>query len=326
MKLTGFVDLQVNGLGGVDFSDPELRGESFAEACRTVLSRGTAAFLPTMITSEPRTYERNLTLMAGLLDEPEFRGRLLGFHVEGPFISPEPGAVGAHNPAWVRRPDAELLDRMQDWARGKIRLLTVAAGLEGVEELIAHAVGMGITVSLGHHLADSAALARAAEAGARALTHLGNGVPLMLPRYPNPIWDGLAEDRLSMMVVADGHHLPTGVLSVMFRAKGIERSIVVSDASPAAGLPPGRHRVLGNDVILEPGGRLFNPETGYLVGSTSTILECMNVVARCCGYDLAALRALGFYNPLRLIGAEPAEVRAPADVLYDETKGFRVAR
>jgi len=325
MIIPGFVDLQVNGYLGTDFSSPELTADSFRDACRKLLAHGTAIFLPTMVTSPEGTFRRNLPLMAAVMSEPEFAGRMPGFHIEGPFISSEPGAVGAHNPAWVVAPDPGLLDRMVEWSGNRIRLLTVAAEVPGAESLIRHAHGRGITVSLGHHLAGEADLARAAAAGARVLTHLGNGVPNVLPRHPNPIWAGLAEERLAMMVIADGHHLPAGVLKTMIRAKGIEDSIVVSDASSLAGMPPGRYETLGNLAVLEPSGRLHNPEKGCLVGSSYTMLECMNFLARQGWYDLETLVRLGVKNPLALVGLDPSVSRPGPGLEYREERGFTPA-
>ncbi|MCX7935656.1 MAG: amidohydrolase family protein, partial [Planctomycetota bacterium] len=172
-RLPGFIDLQVNGFSGVDFSSPALTAEQFASACRALRQKGTAGFLATVITSPLEVYERNLQLMAKAIADFGLERIVLGFHLEGPFISPAPGAVGAHNPAWVQLPDPGLLDRLQEWAEGRIRLVTMAADLPDAEKLCAHAVRAGIAVSLGHHLADAEQIARLADAGASALTHLG---------------------------------------------------------------------------------------------------------------------------------------------------------
>ena len=209
--LPGFVDLQVNGFRGVDFSGPALSADAFARACRDLLARGTAAFLPTMITSTLDTYRRNLPLIADAICRAEFRGRLLGIHLEGPFISAEPGAVGVHDPSLVRPPDARLFDELQDLAGGCVRLLTIAAELPGAADLARHAAARGVAVSLGHQMAGELEIKRLTSAGASALTHLGNGVPNVLPRHDNPIWAGLAADGLSAMIIADGHHLPAPV-------------------------------------------------------------------------------------------------------------------
>ena len=145
-------------------------------------------------------------------------------------------------------------------------------------------------------------IAAAADAGAQALTHLGNGVPGMVPRHRNPIWAGLAEERLSAMIITDGHHLPPELIRVICKVKGAAKIIVTSDASPGAGLPPGPCRVFGSDAILEPGGRLYNPATGYLAGSAVMLAECMRRLESLGIFSEAELRMAGRDNALKLIG------------------------
>jgi N-acetylglucosamine-6-phosphate deacetylase len=317
-RLPGFVDLQVNGFGGVDFSDPALTREAAEHAFAGLLGRGTAAFLPTVITSPIEVYRENLPLLAELASSDAYARRVLGLHLEGPFISSVPGAVGAHDPRYVRAPDVTLLEELLSLANGQVRLLTVAAELPGVAALVHTAVAKGATVSIGHSLYDTTALDRLREAGAVALTHMGNGLPNLLPRHPNPIWAGLSHDGYTAMIIADGHHLPVEVLRTAVRAKGVDRLIVVSDASPVAGLPPGAYDVLGNHAILEPSGRLFNPEKQCLVGSASTMLDCMNVIAGLGLLGLDDMLRVGFLNPLRLIGVDPSAVRSDASVAYEQ--------
>ncbi len=316
--IPGWVDLQVNGFGGVDFNAPDLTAEAFTRAVRALAACGTAAFCPALITGDPATVCRNLGVMlAAARQDGEVAARLLGFHLEGPFISPEPGAVGAHDPRWVLRPGTRDFDRLMDAAEGRVRLLTLAAELPGADELTRHAVSRGVAVSCGHQTAHTPEqLAHLAEAGATALTHLGNGIPNLLPRHDNVIWAGLAEERLSVMFIPDGHHLPRHLLKVYVRAAGVERLVAVSDASHPAGLPPGRYRVLGNDAVLEADGRLHNPAKGCLVGSSVTMRQAMAVLEGL-GAGLSAddLARIGFWNPLRLIGHDPAAVPpCPAQV------------
>jgi len=320
--IPGFVDLQVNGFGGVDFSSPDLTQEDFLRACRRLFSAGTAAFLPTVITSSAETYRRNLPLIAAAMALPEFRGHLPGIHLEGPFISREPGAVGAHDPESVRPPSIEFFDQLCEWAGGTVRLLTLAADQPGAAELARHAAGRDVRVSLGHHLAVDADLQRLADAGACALTHLGNGLPNMLPRLANPIWAGLAEDSLTAMIITDGHHLPRAALTAIVRAKGANRLIVVSDAAPLAGLPPGRYTTLGNEAVLEPSGLLHNPAKGCMVGSSATIFQCMNHLASLKLLTPAELIRVGFCNPLRLIGVEARSIPLTGgSVVWSEDEG-----
>jgi N-acetylglucosamine-6-phosphate deacetylase len=317
LPIPGFVDLQVNGFRGVDFSVPDLTEEAVGEAFQQILATGTAAFLPTLVSSSLEVYRRNLPLVAAVLRRREFQGRALGIHLEGPFLSPEPGARGAHLPEFIRRPDIRLLEQLLTWADGTARLVTLAPELPGAEKLISYAGGLGLLVSIGHTLATEDDLARAVDAGARALTHLGNGIPNLLPRHPNPIWAGLANDHLTAMVIADGHHLPGAVLKSFIRAKGVARTIVVSDASPLAGMAPGRYTTLGNEVILEESGRLYNPEKHCLVGSSSTMLQCMNHLANLALLNPSDLLEVGFYNPLRLLEIAPSSVVGRPRLLYD---------
>jgi len=200
MKIPGLVDLQVNGYLGVDFSSIDLTEPDFIRASRAMLQTGTTAFLPTIITSPTDVYKHNLPIMADVLQRQEFRGRLLGLHLEGPFISPEQGARGAHNPQWIRKPDIAYLQQLLDWAGEKVKMITIAAEAEGADQLTQYAADRGITVSLGHQMAKSEPLKRLANAGARALTHLGNGVPAVMPRHENPVWAGLATPSVTTPV------------------------------------------------------------------------------------------------------------------------------
>ena len=312
------VDLQVNGYRGINFSDISLTRDDFVQACLGVFEAGTTAFLPTIITSAVEVYEHNLPIMAAVMDNEEFRGRLLGIHVEGPFISSEAGARGAHPPEQTRRPDVDFLDKLIDLAKAKVRLLTISAELEGADTLARHARSRDVTVSLGHQMATDADLRRLVEAGAKSLTHLGNGVPAMLDRHENPIWAGLANDDLVAMIITDGHHLPAPVLKTIIRAKGVDRCVVVSDASSLAGLGPGTYDFLGDQVILEENGLLHSPQTGYLAGSSSTMVECMNYLASLNVVSADELAMMGFCNPLKLIGLSPEDVTEDRNVRFDE--------
>ncbi len=321
MKIPGLVDLQVNGYKGISFSDEELTAETCVDACRQMLASGVTAFLPTMITSPERMYERNLKIMGEVMDAGEFKGRLLGVHIEGPFISPEDGPRGAHDKAYVRAPDLDYLKRIVEWGGGKVRILTIAAERPGAEKLARYAVDQGIVVSLGHQMATAEDLNRLIDAGARALTHLGNGMPLIQHRHNNLIWAGLAEDRLTAMMIPDGHHLPAALIKVFLRAKGVERCIAVSDASALAGMPAGKYHVHGNNVILDESGRVYNPDTGYMVGSSATILGCANHLASTGLLPVEKIIDLCYYNPLKLIGAKPGDIAAGPKISYDKTTG-----
>ena len=321
MGIPGFVDLQVNGHLGGDFGDLTLTAESFARACRELLGKGTAAFLPTISTSPPEVYEQNLPILADAIESAEFRGRVLGVHLEGPFLSPAPGARGAHNPDWMRPGDLDVLKHLLDLARGHVRMLTIAPEAERAEQLARYAADRGIAVAVGHTLAGPDDLRRMIDAGATCFTHLGNGLPNLIHRHHNPIWAALAEDALSITIITDGHHLPPEAIKTMVRAKGVERTIVISDASHLAGMPPGRYSTIDNEVVLEPSGKLHNPAKQCLVGSSATMIQCMNHLASLGLLGLDELSAVGFANPLRLIGIGPDALAARGKLSYTAATG-----
>jgi N-acetylglucosamine-6-phosphate deacetylase len=317
LRLPGLVDLQVNGFQSVDFSGADLTEADCTRAFHELLAAGTTAFLPTLITSPADIYEHNLPILARVMNREEFQGRVLGIHLEGPFISAQDGARGAHTARWVRAPDVRYLEELIRLADGGIRFLTIAADQQGADELARYATGRGITVSLGHHMANEEDLERLVKVGAKALTHLGNGVPALLARHQNPVWAGLANDDLSATIIADGHHLPPALLKTIIRAKGPDRCVVISDASPLAGLPPGEYWSMGAQVRLEENGKLHNPATGYMAGSSATILDCANHLASLGLVNPDALIRMLFYNPLRLLAVRPNQLRVEQRILFD---------
>lgn len=317
IKIPGFIDLQVNGFIGVDFSQDNLTEAEFIRACCALLDRGTAGFLPTIVTNSETTYERNLPIIAKGMEADCLKGRVLGIHAEGPFLSNKPGAVGAHNPEWVKAPSIEFFKKMQEWADGKIKILTIAAENEGAAELTEYASKNGVIVSLGHQLATSADMAKCVKAGAKLLTHLGNGLPNEINRHINPIWSGLAEEALTAMIITDGHHLPPALIKTAIRAKGVANTIITSDASPLAGLPPGRYVTLGNNAVLEESGLLHNPEKKCLVGSSATMLQCVNFLASLNFLTPEEIIQMSFINPLEMIGVDPASIVTGEEYVYD---------
>ena len=292
------LDLQVNGYLNIDFSSNSISEEDFCYSLRRYLESGADSFLPTVITSAKEVYKKNLPMMGKVVEA--YGSKIPGLHLEGPFISPEPGAVGAHNPKWTSKPDSEYLKQLQDWSQGQIRLITIAAELEGSEELCKTAVEMGITVSLGHQNASYNDLCRLRDAGAKALTHLGNGMPNTVDRHDNPLINGLACDGLAAMIITDGHHLPEPIIRTIINAKGIENVIVTSDASPLAGMPPGKYETLGNSVILEENGKLHNPEKNCLVGSSSSLIDCIEHLG-IIGFSQDEINKMTLINPKKLL-------------------------
>ena len=296
----GWVDLQVNGFVGVDFSAPGIRVEDVRRATKALHQRGTGAYCPTVITNEPWMYEVNLGVLAAAMDEPDLKQHLLGIHLEGPFLSVE--ARGAHQERLLQTPSIARFDHWMQLAKGRIVMLTVAPELEGAEALIQHAVARNVVVSIGHHMADGPSIDRAVRAGATCCTHLGNGIANTLPRHPNPLWTHLADDRLVGMLITDGHHLPADFVRVALRAKGIKNVVVTSDAAPIAGLPPGEYKFAGTDVVSEPGGRIALKDGYSLAGSSATMEDCIRWLRALGILSKEELVQVGRLNPLRVLG------------------------
>lgn len=311
MRNPGWVDLQVNGHLGVDFSDPELTADAFLRAAESLLESGTEVFLPTLCTAPLSLFRRNSDLIRRAVESHGLTRWIPGLHFEGPFISGSPGAVGAHQPQWTLRPDPETVAALCDAGGGFLRILTMAAELPGAVEGIAAARSRGVVVSLGHQLAGFPEVAAGAAAGAALLTHLGNGVPNQIDRHFNPIWAGLAEPRLKAMIITDGHHLPGELVRVIIRCKGVENVIITSDASRITGLPPGAYSVMGNASVLDPDGRLYCPERRCLVGSASTLSRCMAFLAGLGILDEDGLRRVGRDNPLAVLAAAQGSSGSP---------------
>lgn len=318
ISVSGFVDLQVNGFLSIDFSSESLTEEDVIKAGLALHQRGTAGFLATLITSREEIYSRNLPIISRVMKNSELQGILLGIHAEGPFLSASPGAVGAHNPAWIRNPDIEFFKRMQDWAGGQIKVITIAAESPGAEVFTKYASTNGVTVSLGHQLAQSLEMRKCAQAGATLLTHLGNGLPNEINRHNNPIFSGIAEDGLTAMIITDGHHLPPALIKSIIRAKGSAKTIITSDAGSLAGMPPGRYHAMGNLAVLEPSGLLHNPEKKCLVGSSATMMQCINYLASLDIVSVSDLITMGLHNPLRAIKLDIKDLRQGNRYIWDD--------
>ncbi len=306
----GFIDVQFNGWKGTDFTAPGLTVARMREITRDLVARGTLAYCPTVITGDPAVYKENLRVIAEAMRDPELGGHILGIHLEGPFISPEHGAVGAHPKAFVQEPDIRAFQRYQEWAGGAIRILTLAPERKGAEALIRYAVANRVAVSIGHHMATDADMERAVRAGASLCTHIGNGIPNTIHRHDNPLWWQLACDSVSGLFITDGHHLPDDLITVALRAKTIDRFIVTSDASSLAGMPPGRYTIFnGLPVIVNEAGKIYSEQSQGLAGSHATLLTCMNHLAKLGLLTEKELWRVGFENPLRLLGIAPAAIR-----------------
>ncbi|HEY0717223.1 MAG TPA: N-acetylglucosamine-6-phosphate deacetylase [Streptosporangiaceae bacterium] len=267
----GFVDLQVNGYYGVEFDaarEPEWR-----MVAARLPETGTTSFVPTFITAPlPQLYDRlstaaalipALTGAAGDAHDPS--ARVLGVHVEGPFINPVRG--GAHNPDWMTDPAPEAVQGLLDAAQGALRIITLAPERAGALDAIREFTRHGVLASVGHSDALAHQVAEAADAGARMVTHLFNGQRPLHHREPGVVGQALADHRLTSGLIADFRHVAGPVTAVAFAAAP-HRIALVTDAAACAGMPPGPY-LLGGQRIELPAGDGVPPVRpgGTLAGS-----------------------------------------------------------
>jgi N-acetylglucosamine-6-phosphate deacetylase len=300
----GFVDLQVNGFAGVDFNDPGTTLEQIGISLDAMFATGVTRCLPTVITGPPEAMAACLgNLHRAQLELP--RGHAIaGFHVEGPHIGGEDGPRGAHPAFWVRPPDLKEFERWQDVTSGNIRLVTMSPHWPNSVEYIAALRKAGVVVAVGHTGATAGQIAAAVDAGASLSTHLGNATYKMLPKFPNCLWDQLADDRLHASFIADGLHLDAAYLKAAVRAKSIERTILVTDAAAPAGSIPGPSRLGELDVELTADDRVVLAGTRKLAGSALRMHKAIGNLVRTAEVSLRDAVQTATLNPARLIGLE----------------------
>ena len=279
--MVGYVDLQVNGYAGVDFNDADLTAEALDHALAAMAAGGVAQCLPTVITASVDDMAARLHALdravAGSRLGP---GMVPGYHLEGPFLNPAPGFRGCHPAEHMIVPDVAVAARLMAGLQRPVLMLTLAAEQPGAAALIRWLTGRGVVVAIGHSDAGAAVVMAAVAAGAAMSTHLGNGLPGVLPKLDNPIMAQLGEDGLAAGFIADGIHVPVPALRAMVRAKGPGRAILVTDAVAAAGAPPGLYGFAGMVVEGRADGSARLPGTGALAGSALTMAQAVrNVVA-----------------------------------------------
>jgi len=314
----GLIDLQVNGYDGDDFNADALTVEAVQRMALHLLATGVTTFQPTIITASEEKIVHNLRIIAAARKaSPLLAYMISSVHLEGPHIATEDGPRGAHPIEYVRPPDLAEFGRWQAASGNLVGMVTLSPHYDNAREYIQALSQQGILVSLGHSGATPDQIHAAAIAGARLSTHLGNGIANALPRHPNLIWAQLAEDRLTVTLIADGHHLPTDTLKVMLCAKTVSRAILITDLVMLAGMPPGKYETpVGGKVELHADGLLNIAGTSFLAGATTTLKDAIAFVAANTGFSLGDALQMTTENPGRFVGDRGVlRVGAPADLI-----------
>ncbi len=264
----GFIDTQVNGYAGLDYSARNLEQDDVVKIVHMLAAFGTSSHFPTIVTNSQKLIVKNLkTIDQVIRNNPEISTSIPGIHIEGPYISSEDGPRGAHNIRFIRDPDYHEFLEWQKASGNRIRQVTLAPELPGAMDFIKRVSLDGVVVSIGHTAAEPEVIKEAVKAGASMSTHLGNGSHGMIPRLKNYIWEQMASDNLSASIITDGFHLPPAVVKVILRAKMLKNLVLVSDIAVLGGMKPGIRKWGDIEVEVFKDGHLGLAGTEYLAGS-----------------------------------------------------------
>jgi len=295
----GFFDLQVNGFAGVDFNRPQTTAEELHHAIAAMRATGVTRFLPTLITSSFDSFSQCAKNLVRL-----HHSAIAGIHMEGPYISAEDGPRGAHPKSCVIAASTDDFQRRQESVAGQIRLVTLAPEVPGALRLIEYLVANDVRVAIGHSQATPEQIRAAIASGATLSTHLGNACANPLARHPNLIWEQLAADELSATLIVDGHHLPPATVKVMVRAKNTLLTMLVTDATAAAGCPPGEYEMNGERVILSPDGKVSQAGKPWLAGSSLAMHKAVANTVKFTGFSLRVVLPMASTRPAAYLGLQ----------------------
>ena len=315
----GYIDLHIHGSAGYDVMDDS--AEALPAIERLLAQHGVTSYFPTTVSAPMDATLRALERLADAIENSEReRARLherlherknaniksralpLGVHLEGPFISH--ARRGVHPPENLLAPKLSTFEQFWQAARGRIRMMTIAPELDGAPEVIAEAARRGVCVSLGHSDADFEAAERGIVAGARHATHTFNAMrPLshrtVNHRSPGILGAVLTDRRVSADIIADGVHLDPAIVKLVAAAKGPERTVLITDAISATGMPDGRYRLGSFEVDVRDGKCMAD---GKLAGSVLTMDRGVRNLARFAEWDLAQALVAASRNPARAAG------------------------
>lgn len=314
----GLIDLQVNGFDGHDINADPADPVAVGKLTYRLFAEGVTTYLPTIVTASHEAVAQRLQAIGQARQADRvMAGAIPYVHLEGPHISSEDGPRGVHDLDQIRPPSIDEFDDWQYCSGGLVGMVTMSPHYPGSGEYIGALVERGVHVAIGHTHATDAQIAGAVRAGARLSTHLGNAAHPLLPRHPNYLWAQLAQDQLTAGFIADGHHLPDSTLIAMIKAKGLDRSILVSDAVVLAGSEPGRYRTsVGGEVELGPDGRLSHRGSGLLAGAVRSLREGVAHAATVARIGLADALRLATVNPGAFVGGRGSlVVGARADLI-----------
>ncbi|WP_050030570.1 N-acetylglucosamine-6-phosphate deacetylase [Verrucomicrobium sp. BvORR034] len=297
-------DLQVNGYAGTDFNRDGLTAEALHHACECLKADGVSGILATIITDELPAMENRLATLARLREaDPLAQEIIAGFHIEGPFINPEKGYVGAHPPHAVKPATVDNARRLLDASQGLAKLVTLAPEHDAGFATTAWLTLQGVCVSAGHCNPTYEILRESTNHGLKMFTHVGNGCPMLMHRHDNIVQRALSlRDRLWLCFIPDGVHIEFFALQNYLRAAGVEHSIFVTDAISASRLGPGKFTLAGWDIVIGEDLVARSPDGSHFVGSTVTWPRIQENNTNHLGLSEEDLHTLSVVNPRKALG------------------------
>ncbi len=292
-------DLQVNGYAGTDFCSTSLTGEQLHNACRALADDGVDGILATLITDGIESLASKLAEIIRLREQDELARRVIvGFHVEGPFLNPSPGFIGAHEPLCVRPANLDDARRLLDAGAGLVKLFTLAPEQDAGSAVTGFLAEQGVVVSAGHCDPTLDQLKAAIDNGLSMVTHFGNGCPVELPRHDNVLQRYLSlREHLWFCFIPDGAHVDFIALKNYLDFVGVDRSIMTTDAISAAKMGPGLHEISGISVEVDEAGVARRPGSPNLAGSTITMPGIRRNLSESLGLGEREITSLVDLNP-----------------------------
>jgi len=292
----GFIDTHIHGGAGSDVMDatPEAI-DNIAKFCARF---GTTSMLATTMTESFDRIVQAVQATRALIKRGTNGAEILGIHLEGPYISPE--RRGAHNVEHVRSPSLAEFKRILEESANSVKIVTVAPEIEGATEFIGTLKNWGIVVSAGHSNASYAEIMSAIKAGITHVTHIFNGMKEFHHREPGIVGAALADKELTVSVIADGIHVHPTAIKVLFRAKGADNIILISDAVRPAGMGNGTYELGGFAVTVKDG--VCRLPSGTLAGSTLTMNMAVKNMVSFLGIPLSDALKMASTNAASMIG------------------------
>ena len=314
----GLIDIHVHGGGGFDLMTDDV--EQVRGYARWVATRGVTSFLVSTCGRDHAEIVRRLRAVAPAVGMAPGAGRVLGFHLEGPYINP--ARKGAFPPPWLRAPSAGEYRELFEASGGTVRQVTLAPELPGADELIRAVVASGATAAIGHTDATYDEAMRAVGLGASHVTHCFNAMRPFGHRDPGVLGAAMTSDALTAELIGDGAHVDYAAARVLIRAKGCERVVLITDGMPMAGTPDGGGEWEGEAIRVE-GGKAVRVSDGTIIGGVITLDQTVRNAVAHMGVALHDAVAMASTNAARALGLDGqygvlAAGRAADFVLLDD--------